>query len=73
MKTQLEKLAKETLNTALLIMVNNVKVYGSTEDCWNQSKKQIMEEVGTTEKGALMFMRAVMSLVNGELHPAFKN
>jgi hypothetical protein len=73
MKAQLETLAKETLNTTMTIMVNNVKIYGSTEACWNQSKKQIMEETGTTEKGVLMFMRAVMSLVTGELHPAFNN
>jgi hypothetical protein len=65
------QLVKETLKNSLEIMVSEIRKNQDTETNWNNSKVKIME-LGMTEAGAITMMRAVMSLVNGKLHPCFK-
>ena len=65
-------LVKESMEQSLIIMVKNLYRCPSNEEAWNKSKAMIMSEVGMTEKGAVMMMRAVMSIVNNELHPMFQ-
>ena len=65
-------LVKESMEQSLIIMVKNLYRCPSNEEAWNKSKTMIMSEIGMTEKGAVMMMRAVMSIVNNELHPMFQ-
>ena len=71
-KAETEREVKSTLESTMGIMVCNVRQFGSTDECWDKCKAQIIEKHGLTEKGAVMMMRATMSMITGELHPMFK-
>jgi len=65
------KITKEILADVIRIMKDNIaKFGGANNDAWKNSGNQVMEKYQLTEKGALLIMRAAISIVVGVIHPA---
>jgi hypothetical protein len=67
------QITKEIVKDVICIMTGTVRKEGANDESWKSIGQEIMDKYEMTEKGALMIMRAAMSIVNGEIHPALNN